>query len=239
MKEQLSALYELRSLDVSITRINARLASLGGAQEMRARLADAKSALGLAESKLTSHETELIDSELKLKSLDEKRAGFEKRLYGGSVTHPKELGAIEKEVKMLKSQQGQLDGRTLELYDLVDKAREEAGGARQAVADLEDQIKAALEQESEEKARLEADLADTTNRRGDVAPKVTDKALLARYEVVRKKTGGTGIAKGVEGKCEGCRISITPFTARMLYEDKEHVCCESCGRILFLDTTNE
>ena len=65
--------------------------------------------------------------------------------------------------------------------------------------------------------------------------RVTDKSLFARYETVRKKTGNTGIAKVIGGKCEGCRISIVQFTSRKLFEDKEYVCCESCGRILYLD----
>jgi len=239
MKEQLSALFELQSLDVKISRIKANLASLNGAQDLKAKLTQVRSTLEAAEKALSSRETELTDSELKLKSIDEKRANFEKRLYSGAVTNPKELGAIEKEIGMLKSQQGQLDGRTLELYDSVEQARSEARAARQALADLENQTTAALEQESADKSRLEEELAETISRRGDVAPKVTDKALLSRYEVVRKKTGSTGIARIVNGKCEGCRISITPFTVRKLYEDKEYVSCESCGRIAFLDTAND
>jgi len=238
MKEQLAALYELQSLDVKIARTNAKLASLSGAQDLKAKLARARSTLETAEKAALSQETELTDSELKLKSIDEKRANFEKRLYSGAVSNPKELGAIEKEVAMLKSQQSELDGRTLELYESVEKARAEARAAREAVADLENQVAAALTQESADKSRLDEELADTISRRADVAPKVTDRALLARYEVVRKKTASTGIAKVVGGKCEGCRISITPFTARKLYEDKEYVSCESCGRILFLDTEN-
>jgi len=238
MKEQLSALYELQGLDVTIGRIKAKLASLNGAQDLKGKLRQARSALEAAEKALTSQETELTDSELKLKSIDEKRANFEKRLYSGAVTNPRELGAIEKEIAMLKSQQSQLDGLTLELYDSVENARAEAQAARQAVADLENQTAAALEQESADKSKLQEELAETISRREDLAPKVTDKALLSRYEIVRKKTAGTGIARVVNGKCEGCRISITPFTARMLYEDEEYVSCESCGRVLFLHTDN-
>ena len=172
---------------------------------------------------------------MKLKSIDERRGGYEKRLYSGSVTNPKELGAIEKEVGMLKSQQGQLDGRTLELYDQVEAARQEAQAARKLIADLENALKTALDKEAAEKISLEAELAELTSQREASAPKVTDKSLVARYETVRKKTGNTGIAKVIGGKCEGCRISIVQFTSRKLFEDKEYICCESCGRIHYLD----
>jgi len=238
MKEQLSALYELRGLDVAIGRINAELAALDGAQDLKKRLDQARSALEAAEKALTSVETDLTDSELQLKSVDEKRASFEKRLYSGTVSNPKELAAIEKEIEMLKSQQSKLDGHPLELYDEVEKARSEAHAAREMVAELEKQLTAALEKESADRARLEHELHDAISRREQVAPKIADKALLARYEVVRKKTGNTGIARVVQGKCEACRISLTPFTARSLREGKEYISCESCGRILFLDTDN-
>ncbi|MCX8052518.1 MAG: C4-type zinc ribbon domain-containing protein [Armatimonadetes bacterium] len=236
MREQLSALYELQGLDITIGRIKARLSALSGARDLKDKLERARPALEAAEKALHVVETELKDNELRLKSIDEKRATFEKRLYSGEVTNPKELSAIEKEIEMLKSQQSQLDGRTLELYDQVEKARSEARVARDNVETLEKQIAEAIEKESAEKVALERQLAETISRREEVAPKITDKALLTRYETVRRKTGNTGIARVIQGKCEGCRISVTPFIARSLQQDKEYVSCESCGRILFLDT---
>ena len=235
MKEQLSALYELQRLDVRIGQIKARLAAMQGAKDLEKRIEQAKASDESAEKSLQEREAELRDSELKLKSIDEKRGGFEKRLYGGSVSNPKELGAIEKEIAMLKSRQGQLDGLTLELYDQVEAARQEAQAARKLITDLENALKTALDKEVAEKVSLEAEMAELTSQREASAPRVTDKSLIARYETVRKKTGNTGIAKVIGGKCEGCRISIVQFTSRKLFEDKEYVCCESCGLIHYLD----
>jgi hypothetical protein len=235
MKEQLSALYDLQIFDIRIVQINARLATLGGAKEAKQKYGAAKARLEAAEKALQEIETDLIDSELQLKSIDEKRNTFEKRLYGGAISNPKELGAIEKEIKMLKAKQGDLDGKTLELYDKVEAARNEAQSWRKKVADLETEVKKTLSLESIEKKSLEAELADITSKRAEAASKVTDKQLTSRYETVRKRTGNTGIAKLVENKCESCRISVTGFTTRKLFEDKEVLCCESCGRILFFD----
>jgi len=235
MKEQLSALYDLQKYDVRIAQINARLLALGGAKEAKQKYAAAKVRLDTAEKALQEIETDLKDSELKLKSIDEKRGAFEKRLYGGIVSNPKELGAIEKEIKMLKEKQGDLDGKTLELYDKVEAARNEAQSNRQKVVDLEAEVKKTLSLESTEKKNLEAELSDITSKRTEAASNVTDKQVMSRYETIRKRTGNTGIAKLIDSKCESCRISVTNFTIRKLYEDKEILCCESCGRILFID----
>jgi predicted nucleic acid-binding Zn-ribbon protein len=235
MKEQLMALYELQSLDVKIAQANTKLAALDGASALKRRLAAAKFAAESAESALVAQEIELKDAELKLKTVDEKRSTFEKRLYGGAVTNPKELGAVEKEVKILKSQQEQLDGRTLELYDSVDKTRSAAQAARHTVTETETKLKAALATEAAERAGLESELKEFTSLREAAAATVTDRALMSRYEAVRKRSGNTGIAKLARDRCEGCHTSVTSFTTRKLFEDKEIVSCENCGRILVLD----
>ncbi len=235
MKQQLLALYELQGLDVKIARVNARLAAMTGGTAQKRQLADAKAKLHSLEEALGSQETELKDAELKLKSVDEKRAAFEKRLYSGSVSNPKELGSIEKEVKILKGQQEELDGRTLELYDSVDRARAAVESGRQIVKKLEAELAAAVAAEAAERTTLESELKELTSQRESAAAIVTDRALMSRYDAVRKRTGNTGIAKLIHDRCEGCKTTSMPFTTRKLFENKEIVSCENCGRILVLD----
>ncbi len=234
MQEQLSALFELQVLDLRINQINATLAAATGARQLRIELASAKSQLEVAEKALMESEVELKDAELQLKSVDEKRSGYEKRLYSGTVTNPKELGAMEKEVAILKEQQAKLDSRTLALYDQVETARKTAEQLRQTTADLTKQVRQVLAEESATKTELEAELAELTSKREAAARKVTNKPLMARYNAVRARNGGMGIARVIEGKCEGCRISVMPFMVRELMQPKDIRTCESCGRILFI-----
>ena len=235
MKEQLLALYELQSIDVKISQINTRLAAMDGAKALRIKYSAAKSAFVKAEKELSDLEIELKDSELKLKSIDEKRNSFEKRLYGGSINNPKELAAVEKEIAMLKGQQGNLDGRTLELYDLVEAARSKAKSAGDLTSEVEKEARIAIAKEIREKKNLEAELADLTSKRADSASQIVDRSLMTRYEAIRKKNGTTSVAKVIEGKCEGCHVTVTIFTIRELMKNKEFHMCESCGRILLLD----
>lgn len=236
MKEQVLALYELQGLDVRIAGINEALGRLDGARALRTRLASAKKTLQDAEAALHEVETELKDNELKLKSIDEKRGSYEKRLYGGGSRSSRELSAMEKEVELLKGQQGQLDGRVLELYDRVEAAKARFVDARKAVEHLESEVTRALSQEAAERQRLEAELAEVRSEREEAASKITDRALMSRYESLVARTGGTGVARVVNGKCEGCRVSVTSFTIRNLLEDKDVERCENCGRILLMDT---
>jgi uncharacterized protein len=239
MREQLLVLYELQKIDVKITKATSQLAALDGARETKKRLLAVKSALDEAEKSLKQQETELVDLELRLKSVDEKRAKFEKRLYGGAISNPKEITAAEKEIATLKEQQGNLDTQTLTLYDSVDAARAVTEESRKNLQAVEDELRAALGQEAAEKKRLDTDLADLNAAREAAASKVTDVTLMARYDTVRRKTGNTGAAKIVDGRCEACHVAVVPFVFRKLAEDTDLFNCESCGRILLLDVRSD
>lgn len=239
MREQLAALYGLQKIDVKISQANAHLAALDGAREVKKRLLAARAALEMAEKALKTQETELVDLEMRLKSVDEKRTKFEKRLYGGQISNPKEVAAAEKEIAALKQQQGDLDTQTLALYDSVDAARTAVDEDRKSLAAVEDELRAALGREAVEKKRLEAELAELASQRAAAAAKVTDRLLMSRYDAVRRKTGNTGAARIIEGHCEACHVAVTPYITRSLFEDKEIVNCESCGRILMRDSENE
>jgi len=239
MRQQLLALYGLQKIDVRISQIDSRLAALDGARELKKSYLTAKAALEESEKVLNQKETEMMDAELKLKTIDEKRVKFEKRLYSGEIINPKELSAVEKEIATLKEQQDKLDTEVLGLYDTVDAARASAGDARNALQAAEGELRTALTAESVEKKQLETERADLASRREPAAAKVTDRALMSRYDTVRRKTGNTGAARLIDSRCEACHVQVTPYVTRKMAENCEYVSCESCGRILMSDVGDE
>lgn len=232
MREQMLALYALQKIDAQIASINSRLAAMDGAKSLKKAYVTAKASLQESETALQKQESELMDLELKLKAVDEKRVKFEQRLYSGVVTNPKELGSIEKEVTILKDQQGKLDTQVLALYDEVESVRSAAQQARKTLQDAEAAARQAISKENSEKKRLESELAELASQRSSAAVHVTDSALMARYDTVRRKTGNTGVARILDNRCEACHVAVTSFVTRKLFEDGEYVSCESCGRIL-------
>ncbi len=235
MKEQLKALYELQKIDLQIARANAGLAALNGALALRQKHELAVKQSEAAHQALVNAEIELKDSELNLKSIDEKRAATEKKLYGGGIMSVKEATSLEHEVEHLKGQQGQLDERVLELYDTVESLRGKSKAAKALADDLDRQVKEAIEKEAVERKRLEAEVARLEPDRAEAAARITEKQLLSRYEAIRKRNGGAGLARIIDHKCEGCHVAVTTYTTRSLFEDKGIEYRENCGRILMLD----
>lgn len=235
MREQLNALYELQAIDVKIANATSRIAQLTGSKELRAKYSLSKKALDKAEKILATYESEVRDCELQLKSIDEKKDNFQKRLYSGSITNPKELSSTEKEIEMLKTKQSELDERTLELYELVEQAKNKVESSKNITLKIEAQARKAIKLEATEKARLEAELVELNSLRETAVIKITEKPLLSKYEAIRKHSGGTGMAKVIDGRCEGCHVAITSYTITNLVKDSQIEMCENCGRILLLD----
>lgn len=235
MKEQLNALYDLQRLDVQIAKANAGLEALNGALALRKQYSTAKKQSEAASKAHLDAEIELKDNELQLKSIDDKRAAVEKKLYGGMVSNPKELSSLEREIEHLKGQQGELDVRVLELYESVEVLREKAKTAKTLMEGLEQQARAAIGKETVERKRLEAELAELEPLRDFAVTKITNRQLLSRYEAIRKKNGNTGMAKIHDHQCEGCHVAVTNFAIRNIFEEKGIEYCENCGRILTMD----
>jgi len=235
MREQLAVLYRLQAMDITVSGIRGKLDAMDGAKSLRRKYGAAKAACEALQKELLANETNLKDLELKLKTIDDKRGGHEKRLYSGVIVNPKELAAIEKEIGILKAQQGELDVRVLELYDTVEKLNAGVDAGKEALLEAEKTARTAIKKEAAETTKLEAELNELMPRREKLAKQITDRVLLSRYDSARKRTGSTGIAKVVDGMCEGCHVSMTGFIMRNLYTDGELQTCENCSRVLMLE----
>jgi predicted nucleic acid-binding Zn-ribbon protein len=235
MSAQLRALYDLQQIDLDIASAKHDLEALDDGSVFRRQLAAAEKQLATASDELRKSETELKDSELNLKSIETKRQDFQNKLYSGKVSNPKELQSIEKEIEMLGKSRGQLDERILELYDIVETQQAAAAKIGKIVEQGKQRLALQTSQFNAKTNELNAAIVQLTEKRQKALGAVTDQTLLQRYESIRKRHKDTGLAKVENGKCGGCHISLTPFTLRLLKENKEYQTCESCGRILFLD----
>ena len=235
MRQQLEALFKLQKLDLEITRINSSIEALDGALTLRKKHAATKKRADATHKNLIDTGILLKDRELELKTIDAKRAASEKKLYSGAIMSAKEVTSLENEISHLKNQQNELDELVLGLYDTVEALREQSKSEQAQVNELEQQVKEAIAKEAVEKKQLQAELYQLTPQREAAADQVEDRHMLSRYESIRKRTGGTGVVRIIENKCEGCRVAVTAFTIRNVFEGSGIEYCENCGRILVLE----
>jgi predicted nucleic acid-binding Zn-ribbon protein len=166
-------------------------------------------------------------------TLTDKATNTDKRLYGGTVSNPRELQAMQDEIAALKRRIGQLEDRELELMEAAEpldarlveiiQKREafdaEASTLRVAIAEAEVSLGA-------EVARVQAERSELTS--------AIDPTVLTEYESLRPRLDGIAIARLVGTQCGGCHLTLSAVEIDRIKRlpPDEPVRCEECGRLL-------
>lgn len=225
-------LFKLHRVDAALFSLKQEAAGLDTGQEeqklIKAEEAASKEVLGRA--KALTHE--MKDLELQQKGYQEKIKGFEKKLYDGSVVSPKEVENLEKEIAMLRTLTENLDERLLQLFEEAPLAVKDAEGAQSRIDALTARIAEKRERAVARHAEIKAEFETLRSQRPALAKEV-EKDLYGKYEEVRKRTGGTGMAEVTEdNRCSHCGMHVPERQSQMLNDDRL-VQCEGCHRILF------
>lgn len=234
MSSQLKVLLDLQTIDLELARTQKAKVSLDDGSEKKQQVNLARQEYETAKRLLQEATSELQDKELSLKSTEAKQKSFRDKLYGGSVTNPKELDSMEKEIEMLGRQKGKLEERILELYDIVEERKAACGRAEAALRQQEEELAALLEKRQREDALLTAKIQELSVER-EKAAKLVDAVLLKRYEALRLRSGGVVVSKVENDRCSACHTQITNYMMRMLKSSEDIETCENCGRMLYLE----
>lgn len=172
-----------------------------------------------------------VDDEVEL--LKEKRAGFDAKLYGGTVTNPGELQDLQKEIDALSRRISSLEDDEIEIMEQVEpveanlaELQAAAEKRRTVLADAELRLTAA-------EAEVLSDIdAESALRETALGPVPAD--LLAEYTSLRGGRGGIGVARLTGSQCGACHLTLSAMeSARMRkLPDGEVGHCDECGRIL-------
>jgi uncharacterized protein len=150
-----------------------------------------------------------------------------------STANARELTALQSELTHVRGLLAENEDRELELLMQVEpldekvasiKATAQPGVARRAeLVDTIAQLRATLDEEL---------VALRESRASKAAP--LPAALLSRYEAALKRSGTSGAAQVVDGRCDGCRIALSPldFDRFKSLAPDTFMDCPECGRLL-------
>lgn len=229
-------LLRLQDHDIVIDQISHRQASL----PERPALAAADAAVAAVDARVAATQgrrDELARDEKRLAdevaTVEAKATEVNDKLYGGTITSPKELQAFQEDYDSLKRRQRELEDREIEIMeqiepvdaDLAKLADERAGLAAQR-----DQAAAALEAAE---SAVAAELAEAMSQRDDIVAAVPADQL-ATYDRMRPDYAGTPIARLVGSNCNGCHLTLSAVALDRLHAlpPDALATCEECGRIL-------
>jgi predicted nucleic acid-binding Zn-ribbon protein len=227
-------LYRLQTIDLEIDERNHRLKEVTATLEGNEELPRVRQALQDEEKKLSRQRTKLRDQELEMRSLTNKIASVENRLYSGRIKNPKELANLQGEVRYLKRRKGELEDQVLETMIQVEESEASVTEQQERLARLE-------ENWQETQVRLSAEQNELINRLRQLKTKraklqrTIEAGDLALYEDLRLRRGGRAVVLLEDDLCLGCRVTIPTTKAKQARQGEVLTLCSSCERILYVE----
>jgi predicted nucleic acid-binding Zn-ribbon protein len=234
----LITLLEVQRLDTSIDQLEHRRATLPERAAATAHHAEGRRLEGAhGEVAARAHELERTQRrfEDEIAGVEDKATSADRQLYSGAITVPSELQALQEQLGSLRRRISGLEDELLEVLEELEPIaaeRDRLGAEREAVAERSGAADAAL---AAAEAAIDAELAELRGQRAGLAAGIADD-LLARYERIRARSGGVGIAVLDDHRCTGCHLALpnrevdelrrSPADAVLVHEE--------CGRILVL-----
>jgi len=232
----LDTLLELQDRDTSIDRLVHRRDTV----PERAALGSVQTELTTVRKQLdeaTARRDDAVREERRFddeaRSLEEKAADVERRMYSGEVTSPRELQTLQADVDQLRRHRGGLEDHELEVMERREALDREVAALEGRAGELDveaSRLGAAL---SEVEGEIDAELGGDRARRDEIAATV-DPDLLEDYEDCRQRARGMGAAKLNGNTCQGCHLAIPSVEAERIRKNPSGTVahCDNCGCIL-------
>ncbi len=193
-----------------------------------ARLQDA---IVMAQARAEDVQREVAKAESDVEQVRSRAARNQARMDAGQGS-AKDLQALAHENQSLAARQSALEDVELEVMERLEAAQGEVADLRQRVEAQGSELEAAEARRAQALADLDQSAATEQQARDSAAAGVP-AALLELYERIRAKAG-TGAARLLGRRCEGCRLELnTVEIGRFRAAPEDQVLrCEECDRIL-------
>ena len=238
MPRRTRLLYALQQIDAQLAVKKRRYQQVEANLGESAALSQARVALQEAEDEMKRCRAALLDSELQAQSAAGKLKTDTDRLYSGQVTHPRELGDLEKETEYLKRLKSQLEDRQLEAMMAVERATHRLAVANEAFIVAEAAWTTENAGLSDEYGTLKQDLAQLLAQRQTVAKHIRSDDM-AEYDTIRRLRRGIAVVAVRDGMCKACNVEVPQRDLQRAQQTDDLFHCSGCERILYVPQDGE
>lgn len=225
---------QLQALDLERDARRRRLKQVLAALAEPEALRIAESAVISAQAQVAHARAHRQDLELETKTLEDKVASVEERLYSGQVKNPKELADLQNDAASLRRRRVTLDDVLLEAMVALEEAER---AERQKEDEREALVRRwQLDQRTltDERRQLEADIAALTEQRDQMAATISPSHL-EPYQKLRREYAGLAMARIEDEGCTACGVQISDRQLARARLSEELSFCSNCERILVIE----
>jgi predicted nucleic acid-binding Zn-ribbon protein len=234
MKQQLVLLYQLQQTDSQIEADETELSGLDDGETLAEELEAEEAQLSELEDKLSATQAELHDKQLQLQGTEDDRQDKWDQTYGGRISDPKELSALERKIEELDRRTGKLEEDIILLLDEVETLQEQVNQKQADVEEMSNQLSVIRRHCEQRSAELDTELEQLSEQRTELETQ-TKSSLLDDYEHTRQNSANVAVTVAKNRACSACHTAVASSLLGELQQPTRVVRCESCRRILVLD----
>jgi predicted nucleic acid-binding Zn-ribbon protein len=223
-------LCELQELDLRIEKTSETLSRVDHQLNHNEALEKAKSDLEAIQKDQAALQQKQRDAEHAVDDIQAKVKPIQQKLFAGSVSNPKELGAMQQQANQLKKNIREEEDKVLEMMGQAEALQSTAAARAADVNKIEREWADKRTQLQAEQADLMAALESDRKMKDEILSQI-EPAHLQLYEKLRRQKQGNAVAKIAQGRCQGCKITI-PVSELSQARAGELVQCGSCSRVL-------
>ena len=176
---------------------------------------------------------EVAKAEADVEAVTSRSVRDRQRMDAGSVGSAKELEALQHEVESLARRQSDLEDVELEAMERLESIQARVTELEARKSELTTQLADLERRRDDAFADIDRDTQFIGGERGRASTGLPED-LMALYAKLRADQGGIGAAALWQGKCQGCRLQLTPMEIARVRDapGDEVLRCEECRRIL-------
>jgi predicted nucleic acid-binding Zn-ribbon protein len=230
-RDKLRGLEELQKVDLRIRDL-AQQAEKHPARlkQIEAERNQARAAVDAQRGRLADNERARRQNEQLLHLEKEKVRKWESRL--SELKTPREYAALARELDIAKKTNQTADEEIKRLSAEYEEIRKGLGALEAALAEKEAVVQSEGKQIQEVLGGLQGQMTELENERAAVVARC-DRALVAKYERIRKQRGGLAVVPVVGMTCKGCQRNLPPQMANNLRTGNEILTCPNCHRFIY------
>ena len=237
IREQLSILVRLQTIDSDIQKIEKRLGKVDGEivaldSELEKYESSLKEKVSMGEEHQKTYRSLESDANMNLPKIAKSKGKL------SSVKTNKEYQSLLKEIEDLKTANSKIEDMMLEILEQIEQSEvrleektNELKSVKVRVAGEKADITKAAEDDRTRLAALQVDfqaMLDTVN-----------PDILKAFTSVRSRIGNLAIAKVEDAVCAGCHMNIPPQMYNELQRFESLMYCPQCQRIIYSSKLEE
>ena len=228
-------LYQLQQLDDKKKKLEEKLEDetfVNKRNSIVKEIEKLEKAIAGQKDELNDLKEELKELEFSSSRLARDEEGYEKQLYSGETSNPKELNQIQEKLSKTQEQKKEVEEETLDLMMEIENKESKINKLTEKKEQKEESLKQLEKEHEAENKKIKTELNEIPAEKEAIKEKLSAEEI-KKYNRLYDLKHGKAVAKLKDNYCLGCRMTLPLNVIKKVKNSEQLITCDNCGRILY------